>query len=121
MPNGAKLHQDKLKEADLPKPGDVFKKDKATYVVCETGKCWYDLHEEEAGISCWTLYADPPAAPRCKAPCECMLLQASTWDDKPKWEPVPDADKQSQKLGRDVYKHLPKSFVYWCVCVTKKA
>jgi hypothetical protein len=114
---GPKITQEGLKESDLPKPRDQFRKNGKTYVVCDRGKCWYEPHEDEMGISCWTVWADPDAAPKCKDPCECMLLQASTWDQKPKWEPVPDNDKQSKRHGRDIYKYLPKSFVYWCVCV----
>jgi len=115
---GPKLKQSELKDSDYPAPRAQFKKNGHTYVVCDKGKCWLDFHEKSSQISCWTEWSGLESSSSCRGRCECMLLRASTWDAKPNWEPVPDADKQGKdEHGRDLYPYQPKSYVYWCACV----
>jgi len=93
------------KEGDVrppaPKPGEEFKRDGETYVVCSSGDCGNDIKGNR--IRCRNV--------DCERPCRCMLLIAKGR----KWElPKNDPDDDGW------YPYDEDEFWVFCACLRLK-
>ena len=82
-----------------PEPGEKFKKNGKTYVVCPAGACSNEIEGKK--IRCRT--------ESCKKPCNCMLLIAT--DEDRQWVPDPHEPDDD-----GWYPYDPDIWVY-CACV----